>query len=155
MIQLVRVDDRLLHGQVAYSWKAELGYEAIVIVSDSAYEDDVRKMAIKMAKPEGVKLAIRDSNSAIELLNNNLLKDLKVFVVVDNIHTAKKILGNISEKPKLNIGGIQKEEGKQSITKYAFIDNQERQILQELSEKNFDIEFKLVPSDRPKYFKDL
>lgn len=155
MIQLVRVDDRLLHGQVAYSWKAELGYEAIVIVSDSAYEDDVRKMAIKMAKPEGVKLAIRDSNSAIELLNNDLLKDLKVFVVVDNIHTAKKILGNISEKPKLNIGGIQKEEGKQSITKYAFIDNQERQILQELSEKNFDIEFKLVPSDRPKYFKDL
>jgi len=151
----MRVDDRLLHGQIAYSWKAELGYEAIVIISDTAYKDDVRKMAIKMAKPEGVRLAIRDSDSAVELLNNELLKDLKVFVVVDNIKTAQKVLSNISEKVKLNIGGIQKEEGKRPITKYTFIDDQEQKILQELSEANFDIEFKLVPSDHAKSFKEL
>ena len=59
MILKIRVDDRLLHGQVAYSWKSALSYDAIVIVSDSAAKDDVRKMALKLCCPDGVKLAVR------------------------------------------------------------------------------------------------
>ena len=40
MILKIRIDDRLLHGQVAYSWKSALSYDAIVIVSDSAAKDE-------------------------------------------------------------------------------------------------------------------
>lgn len=43
MIQKIRIDDRLLHGQVAYSWKSALNYEAIVIASDDAASDPIRK----------------------------------------------------------------------------------------------------------------
>ena len=39
MIQRIRIDDRLLHGQVAFSWKSELGFNAIVIASDAAAND--------------------------------------------------------------------------------------------------------------------
>ncbi|WP_331836832.1 PTS sugar transporter subunit IIB [Erysipelothrix piscisicarius] len=55
MIQKIRIDDRLLHGQVAYSWKSALNYEAIVIASDDAASDPIRKQALKLAKPDGVK----------------------------------------------------------------------------------------------------
>lgn len=155
MIQLIRVDDRLLHGQVAYSWKAELGYEAIVIVSESAAKDDLRKAAIKMAKPEGVKLAIRNLSDAIELLNNEKLKHLKVFVVTDTINEANKLLHGINETPILNIGGIQKEEGKEPLTSYAYGTTEDRQLLKSLNEEGYKVEFRLVPSDKPKLISEL
>ena len=59
MILKIRIDDRLLHGQVAYSWKSALSYDAIVIASDSAAKDEVRKMALKLCCPDGVRLATR------------------------------------------------------------------------------------------------
>ena len=70
MIQLIRVDDRLLHGQVAYSWKAKLQYDAIVLVSDEASKDDLRKATLKMCCPPGVKLATRSVEEGANLLNN-------------------------------------------------------------------------------------
>ena len=91
MIQLIRIDDRLLHGQVAYSWKAYLGYDAIVIISEDVVKDEIRKMAIKIAKPEGVRLAIRGIKEGVELLNNDKLKALKVFAVTDDIKTASQV----------------------------------------------------------------
>ena len=66
MIVKLRIDDRLLHGQVAYSWKAKLGYNAIVSVSDAASNDDLRKATIKMCCPDGVKLATRETAKCIE-----------------------------------------------------------------------------------------
>ena len=54
MIVKLRIDDRLLHGQVAYSWKSALSYNAIVIASDAAAADEFRKGVIKMCCPEGV-----------------------------------------------------------------------------------------------------
>lgn len=74
MILKIRVDDRLLHGQVAYSWKSALSYDAIVIVSDSAAKDDVRKMALKLCCPDGVKLAVRTVEAGADLLKNPSLR---------------------------------------------------------------------------------
>ena len=51
MIVKLRIDDRLLHGQVAYSWKSALSYNAIVIASDAAAADEFRKGVIKMCWP--------------------------------------------------------------------------------------------------------
>ena len=67
MIVKLRIDDRLLHGQVAYSWRAKLSYDAIVIISEDVVNDEIRKMTIKMCCPTGVKLAIRNIVDGIKL----------------------------------------------------------------------------------------
>lgn len=56
MIKLLRVDHRLLHGQVAFSWKNAVEADCILIACDAVMKDDLRKTSIKMAKPSGVKL---------------------------------------------------------------------------------------------------
>ena len=50
MIQLVRVDYRLLHGQVAVSWTADLGIDCILLVSDTLLDDPIRVTSVKLAK---------------------------------------------------------------------------------------------------------
>ena len=51
MIKLLRVDHRLLHGQVAFSWKNAVEADCILIACDAVMKDDLRKTSIKMAKP--------------------------------------------------------------------------------------------------------
>ena len=87
MILKIRIDDRLLHGQVAYSWKSALSYDAIVIVSDSAAKDEMRKTALKLCCPDGVKLATRTVEAGAELLKNPKLKNMRVFVIAPDPET--------------------------------------------------------------------
>ena len=154
MIQLIRIDDRLLHGQVAYSWKAYLGYDAIVIISEDVVKDEIRKMAIKIAKPEGVRLAIRGLKEGVELLNNDKLKALKVFAVTDDIKTASQIFESLNEKPKLNIGGLSKKTDKEPYTSFAYLSIEDKKYLKKMKDNGVEIEFRLVPNDKPKYFTD-
>ena len=51
MIKLLRVDHRLLHGQVAFSWKNAVEADCILIACDAVMKDDLRKTSIKLAKP--------------------------------------------------------------------------------------------------------
>ena len=54
MVELCRIDDRLLHGQVAVTWVGAVAPEAILIANDEAATNEMSKLALKMAKPAGV-----------------------------------------------------------------------------------------------------
>lgn len=155
MIQLIRVDDRLLHGQVAYSWKAALGYEAIVIANDHAASDVIRKNALQLAKPDGVRIAIRSVEDAITLLNNEKLKKLKVFVIVDTPLDALKIYEGIEETPDLNIGGVQSREDRTELVKAVYLNEQELESLDAIVDRGIHASVRLVPSDSEVLIKDL
>ena len=72
MIKLLRVDHRLLHGQVAFSWTSTLSADCILIASDAVMKDDLRKMSIKLAKPAGVKLVIKNIADAVNAINSGV-----------------------------------------------------------------------------------
>ena len=155
MIQLIRIDDRLLHGQVAYSWKSELNYNAIVIASDEAAADDVRKMAIKLCAPEGVKLAVRTVEAAAELLNNPKLEKMKVFVICANPADVVRLTAMIKEKPVINVGGMQKRDNTVNFSKAVFADKADLEALDKLLAKGYEIEVRQVPSYQPISYESL
>lgn len=59
MIKMIRVDYRLLHGQVAVSWTSMLGADCILLVSDTVLDDKLRLSALALAKPEGARSSSR------------------------------------------------------------------------------------------------
>ena len=77
MVILLRIDDRLLHGQVAFSWLNTMGPEAIVIANDEILSNEIQKTAIKMAKPAGIKMTIRSLEDGIHLINNDRITEMK------------------------------------------------------------------------------
>ena len=146
MIVKLRIDDRLLHGQVAYSWKSALGYNAIVIASDGAAADEFRKGVIKMCCPEGVKLATRSVEEAAKLLNNPKLKDMKVFAICGSPADANALLKQIEERPAVNLGGVQMAEGKRLFSKAVYLDEEDVRNLDEIAASGYSIEVQEVPS---------
>lgn len=155
MISRIRIDDRLLHGQVAYSWKSAIGYQAIVIASNDAANNSIRKSALKMAKPDGVRLAIREVDEAVKLLENDLLKKLNVFVICSNPEDAYYIYKNIEETPLITLGGMQKEDDKKLFSPAVYVNKEDLKYLDKLVELGAEIEVKQVPDEKDKNYIDL
>lgn len=155
MIQLIRIDDRLLHGQVVYSWKAALDFEAIIIASDSASKDELRKAALKMATPSGVRLAIREVSKAAELSRHPKLANLKVLVICASAQDAYRFLSEVEERPTVNLGGIQSAEGKSLFAKAVYLNAQDVEYLDKVVEMGSSIDVRQTPSESSQNYQDL
>lgn len=150
MIIKIRIDDRLLHGQIAYSWKAKLNYEAIVIANDNAANDELRKAAIKLCSPAGVKLAVRDIPNAITLLKNEKLKNMKVFVICSNPKDVLRLIRELDERPIVNLGGIQSKENSKFFSNAVYLTKEDLNNLDLISSYGYNIEVQEVP-ETPMY----
>ena len=53
MIKKLRVDYRLVHGQVAISWSRALGVDCILVANDEVAKDEMRQSMLRISKPQG------------------------------------------------------------------------------------------------------
>lgn len=66
MIKVVRIDHRLLHGQVIFAWTKSQGIERIIVIDNDAAGDDFKKMSLKLSKPADIKLSVFSVTQAKE-----------------------------------------------------------------------------------------
>lgn len=154
MIVLLRIDDRLLHGQVAYSWRAALSYDAIVIANDAAAGDELRKKAFKMARPEGVKIATRTITEAAALTKDERLAKMRVFVICGSPKDAYQFYQHIAEKPVLNIGGMQSRAGTTMLAPAVYFAEDDYTYTNRLVQAGVVVEIQEVPEKKAKPYSD-
>lgn len=148
MILLTRVDHRLLHGQVAFTWTQDLGTDCILIANDDVPNNELRKTTIKLAKPQGVKLVIKNIDDSIKALQSGVTDKYKLFIVVESIKDAYKLAKAYPDIKHINLGGTKAGEGKESISKAVNVTSDEKNLLKELIEDNIEVEIRQVPSDK-------
>lgn len=103
MITQVRVDDRLIHGQVAVVWTKELNAPLLVVANGEAAKNEVMQMTLKMAVPNGMKLLIRSVDDAIDVFNDPRGKDKRIFIIVKSVADATKIAKNVTDIESVNV----------------------------------------------------
>ena len=95
MIKLLRVDDRLIHGQVATTWTKTLQADSIIVANDEVIHNELQIIALKLAVPAGMKVAIRSVEDAIGLLQNPKARSMKIdrniYLDPQDVDTLKKI----------------------------------------------------------------
>lgn len=151
MILLLRVDHRLLHGQVVFSWTQTLGADCILIANDAVAGDELRKTTMKLAKPQGVKLVIKDIKAAIEALNSGITDKYKLFIVVESVEDAYKIVSNVKQIKQINLGGIKAREGSRNISKTINLLEEEEKMIKELESQDIEVEIRQLPGDNKIY----
>ena len=110
MIKLLRVDHRLLHGQVAMAWTQSLDSDCILIANDAVVNDNIRKTTIKLAKPNGVKLVMKNVEDSIAALNAGVTDKYKLFTVVESIEDAYRLAKGHAGIRSINLGGCKPRE---------------------------------------------
>ena len=154
MIKLLRVDHRLLHGQVAFSWTQYIGADCILIANDSVPSDELRKTTIKLAKPPAVKLVIKNIDDAIEAIKSGVTDKYKLFIVVESVADAWRLASALPEIVSINLGGIKAKEGSRNIAKAVNLLPDEISQLQSLIAAGKEIEIRQVPGDRKQLFSE-
>lgn len=154
MIKLLRVDHRLLHGQVAFSWTQYIGADCILIANDSVPDDELRKTTIKLAKPPAVKLVIKNIDDAIEAIKSGVTDKYKLFIVVESVTDAWRLASALPEIASINLGGIKAKEGSRNISKAINLLPDEISLLQSLTDAGKEIEIRQVPGDRKQLFSE-
>ncbi|EOI57731.1 PTS sugar transporter subunit IIB [Enterococcus gilvus] len=149
MIKALRVDERLVHGQIAMVWSKELKLQGLVIANDEVAGNETQKMALQMAVPSTVKSIIKDVDSAIKLLQNPKASEMNLMVLVKTVEDALKIAREVSTIEYVNIGNAGKmvQADKKQITKYVMLTDSEIAALKELVEVYPETAFQGVPSE--------
>ena len=68
MIKLFRIDERLIHGQIAIKWSRHTGVDSIVVANNNAAANTMIQKSLKMAAPPGIKTVIKSIDDAIKTL---------------------------------------------------------------------------------------
>ncbi|MFL0252798.1 PTS sugar transporter subunit IIB [Clostridium neuense] len=147
MIKLLRVDHRLLHGQVAFSWTSFLQADCILIASDNVVNDQLRLTTIKLAKPSGVKLVIKNIEDSIKALKEGKTDKYRLFIVVESVGDAAKIAKAVKTIKSINLGGTRPKENTISVSKVVHLTEEEINIVKELSSDGVEVEVRQVPND--------
>lgn len=153
MLKLLRVDHRMLHGQVAFSWTNNIDADCILIANDGVAGDELRKTTMKLAKPQGVKLVIKNVADSITALNSGVTDKYKLFIVVESVEDAYKLTKNVSFIKSINLGGVKSKEGTRNISKAINLLPEEEEMLKELDKAGIEIEIRQLPTDTKVIYK--
>ena len=155
MIKLLRIDDRLIHGQVAYGWTQALGVSVILIVNDEVAANEMRKVAYSVGKPAGCKLYFRNVKEGIEAVKKLEASAHKCLVLVDNVKDALILVKESGCIRTVNLGGQRISEGKRFITTLVAVDDEDIAMLKEMEEAGTEVEVRKLPSEAKKRLEEL
>jgi fructoselysine/glucoselysine PTS system EIIB component len=147
MIKLTRIDDRLLHGQVAFTWVPALGADCILIANDKVARDEFQKMALGLAKPSGAKLHIKSIPDAIAFLTDAKNANLKILVIVNAVQDAKALCTGVPAIRSVNFGGLRGKTGARPVSKSISLTEEEILLIRELLKEGIELEVRQVPTE--------
>ena len=160
MIKLLRVDDRLIHGQVATTWTKTLQADSIIVANDEVIHNELQIIALKLAVPAGMKVAIRSVEEAVGLLQNPKAQPMKIFVVVNHPRDALRIAEAVPETVEgINIGNYYgskqlRTEEKIKLDRNIYLDPQDVDTLKKICALPIEFTIQMVPHEPKKKVSD-
>ena len=154
MINVVRVDHRLVHGQVIYSWVGTQDINTIFVVNDLLIDDEIMKNSIRLAKPRDTKLVMMNVENAIEAINSGKTDKYKMMIILGNISDAYKLIKNTNaEITSLNLGGTTRSENTKKIFNQVYVTEDDIVKLDELVDLGVEVEARMVPREDKRIYK--
>ena len=142
-----RVDERLIHGQVATVWTNTIGANRIIVVNDDAVHDKMQIGALKLAKPTGVKLSILSVNKGVENIKNGKYNEDNAFLITRNIQDMKTLIDGGIGITEFNVGNISSKPGSKAIKKSVSLTDQDIEDLKALMANGVHITAHMVPGE--------
>lgn len=142
----VRIDDRLIHGQVMTQWIQHCQANEVVIVDDGVAKDNFIKMIMKSSVPSKISLKIFSVQEAIPyLLGEQDNRKILILVKVPSVLVTLKTAG--VQFDFVNIGGIGAKAGRKSLYKNISTSQEENEDIVKLIEMGTRVYFRVVVSD--------
>ncbi|QKN81491.1 PTS mannose transporter subunit IIAB [Scandinavium goeteborgense] len=155
VIGLARIDDRLIHGQVATRWTKETNVTRIIVVSDEVAADTVRKTLLTQVAPPGVTAHVVDVAKMIRVYNNPQYAGDRVMLLFTNPTDVERIVEQGVKITTVNIGGMAFRQGKTQVNNAISVDEKDIEAFKKLNARGIELEARKVSTDQRLKMMDL
>ncbi|WLI76023.1 PTS mannose transporter subunit IIAB [Kosakonia sp. H02] len=155
VIGLARIDDRLIHGQVATRWTKETNVTRIIVVSDEVAADTVRKTLLTQVAPPGVTAHVVDVEKMIRVYNNPKYAGDRVMLLFTNPTDVERIVEGGVKIASVNIGGMAYRQGKTQVNNAVSVDEKDIAAFKKLNDRGIELEVRKVSNDPKLKMMDL
>ena len=144
---LVRIDDRLIHGQVVENWMKFLKINRVVIVNDFVASDRMQKTLFSMAVPDHAKISILTITQAKEAILNGQFEGDRAMLLLVSPQDVLNLINKGVRIKEVNVGGMHYSPDKKQILKAISVSKEDIQAFQELDKLGVHLEARMVPDD--------
>src|SRR3954452_21489199 len=144
----VRIDDRLVHGQVSNLWVPHFSAERLLIVDDAVANDEDRKAILKFGCPPQCKLSVFDSATAAEKLSRKIDDGINVMIIAASPIPLLRMYELGYPVSSITVGNMSRREGTQQVANLAYADDEELAAFAELLELGVEVAFQPTPTSR-------
>lgn len=151
----IRIDDRLIHGQVAAVWSLVTRATRIMVVDDEVVKDVVNKEALKMACPSRCKLSILTAEKAAANLVAQKYEDEKVFIVAKSPKTLRNMYDFGFRFDSVNVGNMGGKQNTKMLKKAVSVSDEDIENFMYLADHGIKVTAQMVPNDPEENFIEL
>ncbi len=143
----VRIDERLIHGQVAGIWAPSLHTQRIIVINDEAAADSLHKSSLRMAAPTSMRLSVLPVESAAKNIRSGKYGKQRLFLVFKNPTDVLRYLKAGGKLTHVNVGNMSYKEGSKDITKSIKVLEEEIDVFESIAAMDINVTAQLVPND--------
>lgn len=155
-ILLTRIDNRLIHGQVATMWSAVLGANLLLVANDAVASDEFRQGLMNMAAPASAQTRYFSIQKTCDIIGKASPAQ-KIFIICETPTDVLRLVEGGVPIKKVNIGNMHMAEGKRQVATTVAVDDKDVEAFKKLKELGVELEIKRVPDtaaeDLDKLFK--
>ncbi|MBO0432023.1 PTS sugar transporter subunit IIB [Enterococcus sp. DIV0660C] len=151
----VRIDGRLIHGQVANLWTTKLNITRIMVVDDEVATNAIEKSGLKLATPAGVKLSVLPVEKAAANILAGKYDSQRLLIVAKKPDRLLKLVELGVPLTEINVGNMSQTDETRSITKSINVVDEDVSVFKQLAAKGVHLIAQMVPSDKAEDFMSL
>lgn len=154
-INLARVDDRLIHGQVMTKWSKGYNTNALFVVDNpTAMDPFMKDIYIMSTANSGMTIKVLTTDEVVEYWSKDNFEKYKAILLFKTIAAVKEVIEKGLPITKLNIGGMAKAKDSKFVIPSVALKQQDVDMLKELDSKGVEVFFQTVPDTKSVSFKD-
>lgn len=149
LILQLRIDERLIHGQISTQWSKVLDVDAIVVANDDVIKDQTTLKVLMMGAPAGRKVVIRGVGDAITMLKDPRAQNMRILLIVDNPKDAIDLVKSDLGITEVNVANFIKKKGENKIklAAYCSATPEDLKLLKELLTLGVDVYSQMIPQN--------
>ncbi len=143
----VRIDVRLIHGQVAAMWVNTLGITRIMVVDTPSTKDNILKMALKLACPPNVKLSVLTPEKAANNLLENKYNGDAIMIVAKGPESLLDLYKAGFKLETINVGNMASAHDTKMIKKSIHVSQKDISNFKELASLGVKFTAQMYPNE--------
>ncbi len=145
-IVLTRIDNRLIHGQVATQWCSSINANLILVANDAVANDELRQGLMDMAAPSYASTRYWTIEKTIKTIHKASERQF-IFIVCETPKDVLKLVEGGVPIKKVNIGNMHMSQGKRQVAGSVAVDDDDVYYFKKLKELGVDLEIRRVPTE--------